>query len=174
MKRLISGVCVAACLASVGAMMVSANSPVGVSAEVMALGRYENFKVKSNWTGPAPFKFEAEAESTGESPYAVDMVVRQHDYLIGGSTGWHSHPGPVFVTVKTGTLTFYEYDDPCTGHTVSAGRGYVDTGRGHIARNESQGLATDVSVIVAPVGGSFRDEIDPTEIPGIENCPWVH
>jgi Cupin domain len=129
--------------------------------------------VKSLWTGTAPFKFEAEAETVGDAEAAVDLFVRQHDYAIGGSTGWHSHPGPVFVTVKMGTLTFYEYDDPCNGHTVSAGHGYVDSGRGHVARNESTEPATDVSVIVAPVGGKFRYEIDPAAIPGIENCPWV-
>jgi hypothetical protein len=154
-------------------MIVLANPAVGVTAEVLARGTYQNFKVKSNWTGLGPFKFEAEAESTADSPYAVDLVVRKHDYAIGGSTGWHSHPGPVFITVKSGTLTFYEYEDPCNGHPVSAGQGYVDTGRGHIARNESTELATDVSAIVAPVGRPFRNEIDPTEIPGIENCPWV-
>jgi quercetin dioxygenase-like cupin family protein len=173
MKKLISGVCVAACFAAVGTMMVSANPAVGVTPTLLAVGTYKNFKVKTQWTGAAPFKFEAEAESKADSPYAANLVVRQHDYEIGGSTGWHSHPGPVFITVTKGTLTFYEYDNPCTGHPVSAGQGYVDTGHGHIAINHGTEPATDVSVIVAPVGGSFRGEIDPVDIPGIEDCPTV-
>ena len=66
----------------------------------------------------------------------------------------------MFVTVIEGTLTFYEYDDPtCTPHVVSAGQGYVDSGRGHIGRNESGALATDISVIMAPVGAVFRSEL---------------
>ena len=66
--------------------------------------------------GPGMFKAEA------KSP--IDVVVRRHDYLAGGTTGWHAHPYPVLITVITGTLTFYEYDDPtCTPVVVSAARG---------------------------------------------------
>jgi hypothetical protein len=67
----------------------------------------------------------------------------------------------VFITVTVGRLTYYERDDPtCTGHVVSAGHGFVDNGRGHIVRNESGQPAQDVSVIIAPVGGAFRGELD--------------
>jgi hypothetical protein len=86
--------------------------------------------------------------------------VRKVDYLPHASTGWHMHPGPVFITVTQGQLTFYEADDPtCTPHVVSAGQGYVDSGHGHIGRNETDQPAQDVSVIVAPVGGAFRTEL---------------
>ena len=37
----------------------------------------------------------------------VDIVVRNHDYLPNSTTGWHSHPGPAFVTVLEGQVTFY-------------------------------------------------------------------
>jgi hypothetical protein len=88
------------------------------------------------------------------------MVVRTHDYAAGGSTGWHTHPGPVFVNVIQGQVTFYEADDPnCTPHVVSAGQGYVDTGRGHLGRNETGQPARDVSVILAPVNLPFRSEL---------------
>jgi hypothetical protein len=43
---------------------------------------------------------------------------------------------------------------------VSAGHGYVDTGQGHIGRNESGQPAQDISVNIAPVGGAFRGELD--------------
>jgi hypothetical protein len=70
-------------------------------------------------------------------------------------------PGPVVITVTQGQLTYYEYDDPaCTPHVVSAGHGFVDDGRGHIVRNESGQTAQDVSVIIAPVGGAFRGDLD--------------
>ncbi|WP_352663350.1 cupin domain-containing protein [Mesorhizobium sp. M0621] len=65
----------------------------------------------------------------------LDIAVRTHDYAPGSSTGWHSHPGPVFITVTEGEVTLYEGDDPtCTPKVVSKGHGYVDTGRGHIGR----------------------------------------
>ena len=70
-------------------------------------------------------------------------------------------PGPVFITVVEGEVTCYERDDPtCTGKVVRAGEGYVDTGEGHIGRNESGQPARDVTVIIAPVGGSFGGEHD--------------
>jgi hypothetical protein len=60
-----------------------------------------------------------------------------------------------------GQVTFYEHDDPtCTPKVVSKGQGYVDTGKGHLGRNESGAPAKDVTVIFAPVGLSFRGELD--------------
>ena len=86
--------------------------------------------------------------------------MRKHDYDVGSITGWHSHPGPVFITVTQGELTYYMYDDPmCMPHVVTAGHGFVDNGRGHMVRNESGAIAQDISVIIAPVGGLFRGEL---------------
>jgi quercetin dioxygenase-like cupin family protein len=133
-----------------------ASPPVGVTPTVLARGTYGDFNVKSSAPYDEGFKFEAKASKAG-----VDLIVRQHEYGIDASTGWHRHPGPVFITVTHGTLTFYEYDDPtCTPIVVPEGHGYVDTGRGHLARNESGAPATDISVISAPVGKPFRSELD--------------
>ena len=90
----------------------------------------------------------------------MDVIVRKHDYAPHAQTGWHTHPGPVFITVIEGTVKFYERDDPtCTPKVVKAGEGYVDDGHGHIGVNDSDQPAVDVSVIVAPVGQSFRGEL---------------
>jgi hypothetical protein len=139
-------------LAGLGAVAL-ASPAVGVTPTLLARGTYDAFKVKSAPDGP--IEFEAEAKP------AIDIVVRRHDYAVNSTTGWHSHPGPVFITVTQGQLTYYEYDDPnCTPHRVSAGQGFVDNGRGHIVRNESGQPAQDVSVITAPVGRPFRGELD--------------
>jgi len=124
-----------------------------VTPTLLARGTYDSFKAMSHPAGDGLFKVEAKAP--------IDVVVRQHAYAPGGSTGWHAHPYPVLITVKEGTLTFYEFDDPtCTPIVVSAGEGYVDSGHGHIARNETGSPALDVSVIMAPVGAAFRTELD--------------
>ena len=137
-----------------------AQPAIGVGALVLARGTYEPFKVKTDIVD-----FDAKAKEP------LDIVVRQHDYAPGGTTGWHSHPGPVFITVKTGQLTFYEVDDPtCTPKVVNAGEGYVDSGHGHIARNESGAPATDISVILAPVGQPFRSNLSANANP---NCPFA-
>ena len=130
-----------------------ASPPQGVTPTLLARGTYDSFKVRSYPQGADDFKAEAKAPT--------DIVVRRHDYLPGSSTGWHTHPGPVFITVTEGEITFYENDDPtCTPVGVKAGGGYVDTGRGHMARNETNVPAKDMTVIIAPVGGAFRGELD--------------
>lgn len=146
-------------LASASLVGVTMASPaVGVQPSLLARGAYEDFKVKS--VKGSPVEFDVKAKSV------VDVVVRKHDYAIGSHTGWHSHPGPVFITVTEGRLTYYLYDDPtCTPHVVEAGSGFVDDGRGHMVRNESGELAQDVSVIIAPPSppgppNNFRGELD--------------
>lgn len=133
-------------------IMTKASPAVGVMPTLIGRGTFDAFKVKSD--AHAPFEFEAEAKP------AVDIVVRTHVYAPGGFTGWHTHPGPVFITVLEGTVTFYDVDDPnCTPTIVTEGQGYVDTGRGHYARNETGEQAKDVTVIIAPVGLPFRGEL---------------
>lgn len=133
-------------------MLTWASPPVGVTPTILARGTYDAFRVKT-----APFS-PVDVDVKAKTP--LDIVVRRHEYAVEGDTGWHTHPGPVFITVVEGEVTFYEYDDPaCTPRIVRAGEGYVDTGRGHIGRNESGAPAKDVTVIFAPVAGSFRDEL---------------
>jgi hypothetical protein len=59
----------------------------------------------------------------------VDFVTQQITIAPGGTTGWHSHPGPVLVTVKSGALTIVYADDPtCAGRTYTSGQSFVDRG----------------------------------------------
>ncbi len=84
-------------------------------------------------------KVEGQGEEVIHVPNAQDTVLQQVVIAPGGYTGWYSHPGPVLVLVKAGTLTFYGGDDPtCTGRTYTAGQAFIDRGQGHvhIGRNE--------------------------------------
>ena len=135
------------------ATAVMASAPSGVTPTVLARGTYDEFKLRTDPQSPVEIKSKTKS--------AVDLVVRQHVYAIDSTTGWHTHPGPVFITVAEGELTYYLYDDPtCTPHVLTAGQGILDDGSGHLVRNESGAPAKDVSVIFAPVGGSFRGELD--------------
>jgi quercetin dioxygenase-like cupin family protein len=59
----------------------------------------------------------------------LDFVTQQIVIGPGGTTGWHGHPGPVLVTVKSGELTLVYADDPtCEGRTYTAGQSFVDRG----------------------------------------------
>ena len=98
------------------------------------------------------------------------LAVSENRVAPGGHFGWHSHPGPSLVIVKSGTSTFYRGDDPdCTPQVQPAGTAYIDPGGVvHTARNES--VTEDLVVIVmrlVPVGVAPRiDEANPG------NCPF--
>lgn len=72
----------------------------------------------------------------------IDVATQQIVLGPGGHTGWHSHPGPVLVTVKAGALRLI-YADDCTGlgTLYETGDSFVDRGDEtvHIARNETAG-----------------------------------
>jgi quercetin dioxygenase-like cupin family protein len=162
--RLLTGILGVVVLSACGASEAdlgtqdAATSASGITPTVLARGTYDPYKVMSK--GAVDYKAMTKAPT--------DIVVRKHEYAAGGYTGWHRHPGPVFITVISGKVTFYEADDPtCTGTVVEAGQGYVDDGHGHYGVNETLEPAVDVTVIMAPVGGAFRSEIDR---PG--NCPF--
>ena len=99
----------------------------------------------------------------------LDLAVQQIDFAPGSYSGWHRHPGPVFIQVVTGTMTFYESDDPdCTPIVRTAGQGYIDLGEhAHIARNETDTPARNTVVYFAPPGGSLR-----IDAPAPTNCPF--
>ena len=101
-----------------------------------------------------------------------DLYVQSNVFAPGGSSGWHTHPGPSLITVTAGTVTVYDGDDPsCTPHVYSATgtNGFVDVGGGdvHLIRNEGTGEARTVVVQFVPTGAARR--ID-ASAPG--NCPF--
>jgi hypothetical protein len=100
---------------------------------------------------------------------AFDLAVQDIVFQPGGQSGWHTHPGPVFIQVVKGVMTFYMSDDPsCTPIVRSAGEGYLDLGEhAHIARNESGAVAENLVTYFAPPGATLRIDADP---PG--NCPF--
>ncbi|MGQ0714921.1 MAG: hypothetical protein ACT4PJ_14560 [Gemmatimonadaceae bacterium] len=109
----------------------------------------DNFKVK-RITGDWHVEVKAHR--------GLDLAVQQIVFQPGGHSGWHSHPGPVFIQVVSGTMTFYESDDPdCTPIVRTAGRGFLDVGEhAHIARNETGSPATNVVTYLAPPGAALR------------------
>ena len=150
--RTIFGKSAVVCMLVFGAVATARADPAaGVKPNLIGRGTYSAFNLQAD---PASLAFSAASKGP------IDIVVRTHDYAPGSSTGWHTHPGPVFITVLEGKVTFYEKDDPtCTPKVVSKGEGYVDTGRGHIGRNESGAPAKDVTVFFAPVSLPFRGEL---------------
>jgi len=133
--------------ASVAAVGTSAN---GVTSTVFAVGQFhpidaQSVAFSSSW--------QALINTKGES----DIWILENRIAPGGTFGWHSHPGPSLVVVKTGALTLYRADDPkCAGQVVEAGSGFVDAGGDiHVVRNEGS-IETVVYVMSLVPRGAAR------------------
>jgi hypothetical protein len=104
---------------------------------------------------------------------ASDLYVQQNTWQPGGSTGWHTHPGPSFVIVTQGSVTAYDGDDPtCTPYVYTAGTAnntFIDPGDGHvhIVRNETGDVAQTIAVQLIPSGATRRQDA-----PAPGNCPF--
>ena len=68
-------------------------------------------------------------QSKGQSDFFYqDLVVAP-----GGRTGWHHHPGLLMITVKEGTVDFY--DARCTKQIFTAGQAFMEGSEPHNALN---------------------------------------
>lgn len=137
---------------------VSATPGAGVSGTVVARGTLE---------GPlhinaGDIKFQIKDD--------IEVVTQSVTIAPGGHTGWHSHPGPVFVTIVAGTMTFYSALDPtCSAIVYETGDSFVDRGGTsvHIARNEGLTNLVLYATYLVPVGEAFR-----IDQPAAESCPF--
>jgi quercetin dioxygenase-like cupin family protein len=124
-------------LITVGAVflgtLAQATEPSGIESNVMlAQGRTvqslkEHIKVGDDWM--------VSLEDHGRSEfYFQDFVVRP-----GGRTGWHSHPGLLLITVKEGSVDWYNKD--CDKRTYSAGQSFTEAAEPHNVVNPGPGNA---------------------------------
>ena len=137
---------------------------MGTSSTFLGKGTHlEGFKVKRD---AADWDVKVEAKN------GLEVAAQRIMFGVGSHSGWHSHPGPVFIQVVTGEMTFYESTDPtCTPIVRRAGEGFLDVGdHAHIARNESGAPAENLVVYFAPPGTpqtGFR-----IDQPNPGNCPF--
>jgi quercetin dioxygenase-like cupin family protein len=143
-------------LSNPGSGEPSFTAGVGFSGATIGRGNLGPFHIKSKADG-----YEVDLKSKDNS----DILVTNLAIAAGGHSGWHSHPGPVLVIVKTGTVTLYHANDPtCAGSRYTAGTVFVEEGGVvHIARNEGAVELTMVASSYLPAGGPGRiDEAAPT------------
>jgi quercetin dioxygenase-like cupin family protein len=147
-------------VAAYAAGTVLATLPSGVLSTLFAVAQFDELHAKTLST-----KWQARIDTKGET----DVHVLENRIAPGGSFGWHSHPGPSIVVVKSGALTLYRGDDPtCTPQVIEAGSGFVDDGGDvHLVRNEGS-VETVVYVTSLVPRGAARRIDEPS--PG--NCPF--
>jgi quercetin dioxygenase-like cupin family protein len=115
-------------------------------------------------------KFERDGNIiVSNAPDAGEVVVQEITMGPLGTTGWHSHPGPVVVVVKQGTLTYVRADGGvCTSTPYPAGSAFVDPGQGHA--HTAFNFGTENLVLIAtyfdvPPGGSPRIDVPAVPAP---------
>jgi quercetin dioxygenase-like cupin family protein len=99
----------------------------------------------------------------------IDVADYRVELAPGGTTGWHSHPGPSFNVVAEGDVTYYTEGDTCTPHHYPTGTTFVNQSHiVHILRNEGTVPAVVYVTWLVPVGANPIRVDEPA--PG--NCPF--
>ncbi|MEO5746247.1 MAG: cupin domain-containing protein [Terracoccus sp.] len=136
----------------------------GLASTTLSLGHFSAFHLKAN----AEPGHQIDLKTKGDS----DVYVVSNTFTAnGGSSGWHTHPGPSLITVKSGTITAYEGGDPaCTPHVYPAGASFIDPGDGHahLLRNEGTVDAVTIAVQFLPAGAPRRIDVVPAPV----DCPF--
>ena len=98
----------------------------GFTGTTLAAARFDEIDLH---THTVPDFWQSKLQTKGLS----DLYVQSNVWAPGGTTGWHTHPGPSLIIVTAGTVTAYEGEDPtCTPQVYSQGMGFIDVGNGHI------------------------------------------
>jgi len=124
---------------------------VGLTRTVLAQSTVDPFQVGSD---------EIQMNAVNQA----DIVTQQVTVAPGGDTGWHTHWGPAFVLVKSGTfsLTHVSHVTGCETHVYQAGQGFVEgPNEVHIGRNAGD---TPVEIVATytnvPIGGEVAQSVD--------------
>lgn len=158
LKKVLVGTAMAAVICGTGAWATGGS---GTSSTVVSPpSTFEGFKLKRE--AADGWKIEIEAKD------GVKVSTQTITFQPGGQSGWHTHPGPVFISIKEGTMTFY--DENCVPTVRMAGEGFLDTGLNpHLARNESEAPATNVvTYFVPPRAPAIR-----VDAPQPTNCSFL-
>lgn len=160
MRKLIGGTALFAALATFIIAAAALATPGSmITSSTFSLGRFAELDLKIN-----------DARHIRSGGGASDVYVVSNTFAPGGHSGWHTHPGPSLITVKAGTITAYDGDDPtCTPHVYPAGTGFVDPGGSHthLLRNEGSVDAVTVAVQILPAAADRR-----IDAPAPVNCSF--
>jgi quercetin dioxygenase-like cupin family protein len=101
----------------------------------------------------------------------TDVAMAQITVDLGGSSGWHSHPGGAIVVIRPGSLTVYRsVGSQCQTSTYSAGQTFIERA-GEVLDVVNTGTIPYVLFVTfprVPQGVSPRtDEPDPGTCPGV-------
>ncbi len=151
MRKRTAALLVCGALAPGIAGVALATPPSGLTSELLARGAAGQFRIHDESMG---LKMEARRDT--------DVAVVKATLAPGGTTGWHGHPGPSIVIVKTGTLTMregsHEHDRGgwrrCFEQEFPTGTAFVHPEHEHEFVNDS-GVAVEFYVVyLVPAGAT--------------------
>lgn len=147
-------VAICTAVAGVGAAVVYA-APVqatpqsGLTSRTLAKAGVEELNLHADGDG-----WSAKLKTHGLSDgYVVSNVIAP-----GGTTGWHSHPGPSLIFVVRGTVTNSVTGEQCGVRDYAAGQSFVDTGGKavHMLTNGGTEEAETIAVQLVPQNATRR------------------
>src|SRR5262249_25065003 len=98
----------------------------------------------------------------------TDFVQQDVALAPGGYSGWHSHPGPVLITVKSGTAIWYNANNQaCAPIVYPAGSAFREpAGLNHYVANAGTTNLELLNTYVVPKGAATRhEESQPPQCP---------
>jgi hypothetical protein len=131
---------------------VMATPPSGFNGTVLGPAPLGPIRVKVHATLPQPWRIKLRTHGRSDM-YVADNLIDP-----GGDSGWHHHPGPSLIYVKSGTVTDYESSDPgCRGDVYGTGSAFVDSGTDvHMLRNTGSVEAETIAFQLVPHGAARR------------------
>jgi quercetin dioxygenase-like cupin family protein len=131
-----------------GGGVVLAGPPIGFSSTILSDGRIANAtEINANGVKYA-------------SPNNARVIVQTGDFVGGGTSGWHTHPGLTVVTVTDGSVT--NHTGCAAAVTYSKGQSFVEPPNTPIdVDNASATLAAHViAALVVPDGMLPRTNVN--------------
>jgi len=139
-----------------GVALATPPTPEGaLKSELLARGTATEFRIR-----------DESMELKMEARQKTDVAVVRATLEPGGSTGWHGHPGPSMVIVKSGALTMREprhHDHGhvhggkwrrCSEQVFPAGSTFVHPEHEHEFVNESEVAAEFYVIYLVPAGAT--------------------
>jgi quercetin dioxygenase-like cupin family protein len=132
MRKRTATIIVLGVVATSVAAVALATPPSGLTSELLGRGNAGTFRVHDESLG---LKLRARQPT--------DIAVVRARLENGGTTGWHRHPGPSLVVVKSGTVTMVEptgrhrHGRQCSVQDFGPGRAFVHPAHEHTFENRT-------------------------------------
>ena len=114
-----------------GAVVVVVGTAIAAHAPIDPATVPTGFFVAHNRVADIPVAAIARASA----PNGAEVYVQHLSLGANQVFAWHTHPGPVVVTVRSGSLIYQDAGpNACRDRTYTAGKGFVDPGFDHVHR----------------------------------------